>query len=55
MLNGLYYHVQNIAHGIVSTGSLIDEWWMGMYMKGGRNFLIEVISRHLPGGSEYPD
>jgi hypothetical protein len=27
---------------------------IGMYMKGSSNFLIEVISRHLPGDKNYP-
>jgi hypothetical protein len=55
MLNAFCYHVHNITCSITSASSLMDEWWMGMYMEGSHHFLIEVISWHLSGGSKYPD
>jgi hypothetical protein len=37
---------------IASNGRMMDEWWIGRDLEGSCHIQIEVLSLHLPGGTE---
>jgi hypothetical protein len=49
---GCFYGAVSTRDYIASNGRITEEWWIGKDLEGGSRGLIELLSRHLPGGAE---
>jgi hypothetical protein len=47
-----FYNTFNITHYVALNDRIVTEWWIGKDFEGNSHGLIEVLSQHLPGGTE---